>query len=199
MKNTLKQTFFTLLSCIILILLLFQSKQCIKFASNGLLLWYHNMIPSLFPFMVLSGFLIKSGLSNRIGKSLQPILGSIFQLPPQMLYAIFMGFLCGFPMGAKMVADLLENKQITKKQGEFLLAFCNNIGPLYMLGYIIPLFDYHNVWSVLVLMYFPPLIYGLILRYACPYYSFDLRTKASSKNTSITPSHKSRSTKNSLC
>lgn len=165
MKKTLIQVFFTCFCYIFLILLLFYSKECISLASNGLLIWYRNMIPSLFPFMVLSGFMIRTGLSLKIGQWLQPFLGIFFRLPSQMLYAIFMGFLCGFPMGAKIVSDLSESEQVTKKEGEYLLAFCNNIGPLYMLGYVIPLFGYEDIAKILGLMYLVPLVYGLFLRY----------------------------------
>lgn len=165
MKKILSQSIFTLFCCSFLILLLFFSQECISLASNGLLIWYKNMIPSLFPFMVLSGFMVRSGLSLKIGQWMQPLLGILFRLPSQMLYVIFMGFLCGFPMGAKIVADMLEKEQITRKEGEYLLAFCNNIGPLYMLGYVIPLFGYKNVWQVLGLMYLVPLGYGLVLRF----------------------------------
>ena len=126
MKKILIQFIFTLFCCSFLLLLLFYSAECISLASNGLLIWYKNMIPSLFPFMVLSGFMVRSGLSLKIGQWLQPVLGLFFRLPSQMLYAIFMGFLCGFPMGAKIVADMLEKEQITLKEGEYLLAFCNN-------------------------------------------------------------------------
>lgn len=179
MKKVLITFFFTCFCCIFLVLLLFYSKECITLASNGLLIWYRNMIPSLFPFMVLSGFMVRSGLSLKIGQWMQPILGIFFMLPSHMLYAIFMGFLCGFPMGAKIVADMLEKEQITLKEGEFLLAFCNNIGPLYMLGYVIPLFGYQNVWKILGLMYLVPFGYGLILRYL----SFKLYINADLKNT----------------
>lgn len=165
MKKVLIQLFFTLFCCSFLFLLLLYSKECILLASNGLLIWYKNMIPTLFPFMVLSGFMVRSSLSLKIGQWMQPILGILFHLPAQMLYVIFMGFLCGFPMGAKIVADMLEKKQINLKEGEYLLAFCNNIGPLYMLGYVIPLFGYKNVWQVLGLMYLVPLGYGLVLRF----------------------------------
>lgn len=168
MKKRLIQLIFTLFCCSFLVLLFLYSKECIALASNGLLIWYRNMIPSLFPFMVLSGFMVRSGLSYKIGQWLQPILGIFFRLPSHMLYAIFMGFLCGFPMGAKIVADMLEKEQITLKEGEFLLAFCNNIGPLYMLGYVIPLFDYQKAWRILVLMYLVPLGYGFYLRYFSP-------------------------------
>lgn len=186
MKKTLIPFLSTCFCCIFFIFLLFYSKECISLASNGLLIWYRNMIPSLFPFMVLSGFMIRTGLSLKIGHWLQPILGFFFHLPSQMLYAIFMGFLCGFPMGAKIVADLLEKEQITKKEGEYLLSFCNNIGPLYMLGYVIPLFGYENTWKILGFMYLIPLIYGLFLRYYSLVFSFLFRSfisKPISKNT----------------
>lgn len=180
-------SFFNLcFCCIFFLLLLFCSKECIQLASNGLLIWYRNMIPSLFPFMVLSGFIIRSGLSIKIGQCLQPFLGSLFRLSPPMLYTIFMGFLCGFPMGAKIVVDMLEKRQITEKEGEYLLSFCNNIGPLYMLGYVIPLFDYKNIWQILGWMYLVPLGYGLFLRYFSKRYASLHQTKyASIPNTSF--------------
>ena len=46
-----------------------------------------------------------------------------------------------------------------------MLAFCNNIGPLYMLGYVIPLFKYKNPLIILGWMYLVPLGYGLFLSY----------------------------------
>ena len=115
--------------------------------------------------MVLSGFMIRSNLSFTLGQWIQPILGIFFRLPSHMLYAIFMGFLCGFPMGAKVVADMLNEGQISLKEGEYLLAFCNNIGPLYMLGYVIPLFQFENTLTTLAYMYVIPFLYGLVLQY----------------------------------
>ena len=183
MKKSIIQFIFISLCCLFLFVLLFYSKDCISLASNGLLIWYQNMIPSLFPFMVLSGFMVRSGLSLKIGHWMQPVLGIFFRLPSHMLYAVFMGFLCGFPMGAKIVADMLEKEQITLKEGEYLLAFCNNIGPLYMLGYVIPLFGYKNVWQVLGLMYLVPFGYGVFLRYFSPAFFTLFNLKSNKENT----------------
>ena len=161
MKKTLNQLFFILLSCSFLLLLLIYSKECITLASKGLLIWYQNMIPTLFPFMVLSGFLVRTKISYRIGHLLQPFLGILLPLPSHMLYVVFMGFLCGFPMGAKIVADMMEKEQLSKKEGQYLLSFCNNIGPLYMIGYVIPLFQFNKPWLILLLMYSIPILFGL--------------------------------------
>ena len=184
MKKAINQYFFTFFCCSFLFLLLFYSEECIFFASNGLLIWYKNMIPSLFPFMVLSGYMIRTNLSLKIGQWLQPFLGFFFHLPAPMLYTIFMGFLCGFPLGAKIISDLLDKKQITQKEGEYLLAFCNNIGPLYMLGFVIPLFGYENSWKILSLMYFVPFVYGICIQYFySPYINVSSKTTIYKKNT----------------
>ena len=141
----LKKTITCLLSCILFLLialLLIFPAQSIVYSTRGLELWFQKMIPSLFPFMILSGFMIRSGISVRIGQLLQPILGIFFPLSSQMLYVIFMGFLCGFPVGAKIVTELLEKEEITLKEATYLLSFCNNIGPLYLLGYVMNLFHF---------------------------------------------------------
>ena len=175
MKKRLIPLFFILLTSSLLFLLLLYSKECIDLASNGLLIWFHKMIPTLFPFMVLSGFLVRTGLSYKIGHFLRPFLGILRPLPSHMLYVVFMGFLCGFPMGAKIVADMLEKNQLSQKEGQYLLSFCNNIGPLYILGYVIPLFQYPNTVPFLILMYSIPIIFGLfsyLKIYSCSNYRF---------------------------
>ncbi|MBQ9989488.1 MAG: hypothetical protein IJP31_00885 [Lachnospiraceae bacterium] len=169
MKNTLKKRSFELLVVSFLFTLLIFSDETMTLAGTGLLIWYQKMIPSLFPFMVLSGFLVKSGLANRFSRYLRPLLGLFFPLPDSMLYAIFMGFLCGFPMGAKVVADLLESRQISPRQGEYLLAFCNNIGPLYMTGYVLPLFNPEDPIRLLFIFYGVPLLYGCFLQFSSAY------------------------------
>ena len=168
MKKCLKKSallFFFLTS---FLLLLGDSKQSVLFASRGLILWFEKMIPTLFPFMVLSGCIVRNGLSVKIGDFFHPMLLS-FRISSPMCYAIVMGSLCGFPMGAKIISDLLETKQITKKQGEYLLAFTNNIGPLYLLSYVFPLFKIEKKAFYLCMFYLIPLIYGLLLRYFTPY------------------------------
>lgn len=78
---------------------------------------------------------------------------------------MLMGFLCGFPMGARVVDDLYLRQMITKREAEFLLAFCNNIGPVYFCSFALPLLKRELVLPYLFGMYGIPLLYGLVLRY----------------------------------
>ncbi|MGN1313628.1 MAG: hypothetical protein ACI4VG_01280 [Lachnospiraceae bacterium] len=165
MKNTLKKRCMELLLIAFFLILLIFSRESVRLASQGLLIWYRSMIPSLFPFMVLSGFLVRSKMAEGISRLFCPFLSLLFPRSYSIGYTILIGFLCGFPMGAKVVADLLETNRINEKEGEYLLAFCNNIGPLYILGYVIPLFKWENIPLALGLMYAVPLLYGFFLQF----------------------------------
>lgn len=146
-------------------LLLTNPVNSIFLVNTGLTTWYKHMIPSLFPFMVLSGILLRSGVSYQLSAMLYPVLGKIFRLSSNCIYVILMGFLCGFPMGASIIADSLSLKKITEREASLLLAFCNNIGPIYFLSFVTAACPYYPIYITMPIMYAVPLIYGLILRY----------------------------------
>ncbi len=145
--------------------ILSHSQLSLAYALIGLDLWFNKMVPSLFPFMILSGVMIRMNLTRLFSKLLSPIIRPIFRVSENVCYAMIMGFLCGFPMGAKTVADLLKREMITLREAKFLLAFCNNIGPVYFCSFVLPLLGRQLVLPYLFGMYGLPLLYGLFLRY----------------------------------
>ena len=76
---------------------------------RGLNLWFGTLVPTLLPFLILSGPLIHTGLVHIPASLLAPVFGRLFGVSPLGSYACFIGFLCGFPMGAKVLADLTRN------------------------------------------------------------------------------------------
>ena len=161
----LKFYLYTLLALTLTIVILSFPGDCLSLALNGLNLWFERMIPTLFPFMVLSGIMIRMNLTGSFVKILNPILGRLFNLGPSCIYGIIIGFLCGFPMGAHVTAQLYEQKQISKQEASLLLAFCNNIGPVYFLSFVLPMLSLKEVLPFLIGMYGLPFLYGLFLRY----------------------------------
>lgn len=115
--------------------------------------------------MVLSGVMIRLGLTESFSSLLYPILKPILHISRNVCYAIIMGFLCGFPMGARVTADLLERGMITPREAEYLLSFTNNIGPVYFCSFVLPLLERRLIWPYLLGMYGIPFLYGIILRY----------------------------------
>lgn len=167
-KSTKKNHYIPLITAILFIfLLLTDSVNGSKLVNTGLTTWYKHMIPSLFPFMVLSGFLLRSGLSMQIASLLNPILGRIFRLSPNCIYIIVMGFLCGFPMGANVIAESLSLNRISRREADLMFAFCNNIGPVYFISFVSVTCPFYPLWITMPIMYGISLLYGLILRYTC--------------------------------
>lgn len=153
--------FFVILTCCMLT----NSSMSLAFAALGLKLWYEKMVPVLFPFMVLSGTLIRMGLSGSLIRPLRPVFGRLYRLSDPVVYVILMGFLCGFPMGARTIAEFRDRQELTAPEGQYLLAFCNNFGPVYFLGFVLPTLHRTLTIPYLIGMYGIPLIYGLFLRY----------------------------------
>lgn len=145
--------------------MLLYPKQALAFSYTGLHLWFETMIPVLLPFMILTSLLVEMGLSEKLTSGLNPIIGRIFRLSGSGIYALLTGFLCGFPMGARTIALLYQKGEITKKEAAFLLSFCNNIGPVYFLSFVILTLNLsHKKLPLLFGMYGIPLLYGLVLR-----------------------------------
>lgn len=174
--------FLMLAACI-----LTHSESAVSYASSGLMLWFDRMIPTLLPFMILSGTLIRMHLAGSLAALFYPVLGPAFRVSRSAAYCILVGFLCGFPMGAKCVADLMEQGLISRREGSFLLAFCNNIGPVYFCGYVLPLLGIHRTGLCLLGMYGLPLLYGLALRFTV-YRNLSPTTSAAGKNFAASPS-----------
>lgn len=101
---------------------------------DGLQLCAQTLIPSLFPFLVLSGFLTTSGLALRIGRLLEPVMRRIFHLPGAAGSALVISMLGGFPVGLRMITGLRQQGALTKNQTRRMALFCVNAGPAFILG-----------------------------------------------------------------
>lgn len=105
-------------------------------AQTGLSFCAQVLIPSLFPFMVLSSFVVKSGLSSFLSKPLKPITQHLFHLPGCTGATIVMALVGGYPAGARGIKALIEQGDITPKQGERMLTFCVGAGPAFVISVV---------------------------------------------------------------
>ena len=55
---------YTFLAFVLTAVILLFPADCLSFALKGLNLWFERMIPTLFPFMVLSGIIIRMDLTD---------------------------------------------------------------------------------------------------------------------------------------
>lgn len=109
-------------------------QQVLCGAQIGLALCINTVIPSLLPFMLLSSCLIKSNFSRPLGYITSKILTPVTGISPCGCICFITGLLGGYGAGAGAVVECFKEGQIDKKEAEHLLAFCNNAGPLFVIG-----------------------------------------------------------------
>lgn len=102
----------------VVILLLFPDVAA-QGSRNGLVLWATILVPSLFPFSVLTS-IIRTFIKGNAGKYL----------------LIITGILSGYPMGAKISGELYLDGMISKKTAVFLTGFTNNPSPMFVIFFV---------------------------------------------------------------
>lgn len=123
----------TLLMFFNAIMLIFP-KEILKGAKNGLLLWYNNVVPSLLPFMIFTAMLVKVGFPQRLGRVMAPLCKRLFNISGEGAFAMAIGVISGCPLGAKTACDLYNEGLLSRSEAERLTMFCNNTGPLFVVG-----------------------------------------------------------------
>ncbi|MBU5436322.1 nucleoside recognition domain-containing protein [Pseudoflavonifractor sp. MSJ-37] len=121
--------------CAALALLLYPT-EAMEGAKQGLRLCYNVIIPSLFPFFVLSALVVELGLAAGLGRMLEGIMRPLFRVDGVCASAFVLGAIGGYPVGAKTAIDLYQQGMCSKTEAERLLAFCNNSGPAFILGVV---------------------------------------------------------------
>ncbi|MBQ1171299.1 MAG: hypothetical protein IIX48_01695 [Lachnospiraceae bacterium] len=167
MKYFIKNLVFASMFTILFLILLIHAQDTKYYAFTGLNIWYQHMLPALLPFMILSGLMIDLKLDGYIIKPFKLVIRPLFQISDAGIYTLFMGFLCGFPMGAKIAAMEYKEGNISQKEAEYLLCFCNNFGPAYFFSFICNnIYSQKLMLSGLFVLYGLPLLYGLFLRHS---------------------------------
>lgn len=116
----------------ILSLLLTLGSVNFKSVKNTTELFLSNVFPSLFPFILFTEITLKTGIIFEISKYLS-FIPRMFKLSSNCAMPILLGYLCGFPSGAKAVDTMLGNKQITRNDASILASFVNNSSPIFIL------------------------------------------------------------------
>ena len=111
-------------------------KDSVDAAASGVRLCFNVIIPSLFPFFVLSTLIVQLGIARYAGRALERVMRPLFNVGGACSAAIVLGFIGGYPVGAKTVITLYENGSCSKPEAERLLSFCNNSGPAFIFGVV---------------------------------------------------------------
>ena len=141
--------------------------EAITGAKNGLTLCFNVIVPSLFPFFVLSSLVVDLGLAAYLGRALEGLMRPLFRVSGSCAAAVALGFIGGYPVGARTALQLFQQGLCTKTEAERLLSFCNNSGPAFILGVVgAGVFGDSRVGLLLYLTHaLASLIVGLLFRF----------------------------------
>lgn len=94
-------------------------KQTEGGAKEGIFIWLNSVVPILFPFFIFSDFMKRMGAADRA---------------PTGLYPFILAFMSGYPMGAKIVGEMVADGNLTREKGKWVLSYSLITGPAFILG-----------------------------------------------------------------
>lgn len=132
-----RQALSGLPAVLLFLAMLMSPKAVFEGAQSGLLLWFQIIFPTLFPFMLVTGLMMAGGGLQMVSRVFGRLFSAVFSTSSNGAFAVMAGFLCGYPMGAKVSADLVRTGKISQDEGAYLLSFCNNTSPVFIMNFIV--------------------------------------------------------------
>ncbi len=131
-----KTTAFKAMLCVYIIFcLIFFHQRVGTQIKDALKLWSGVLIPSLFPYLVLSQYITSSDVMD-IFAPLKAILQRIFNISSVGANVYLCSLVSGYPTGAVCVSELYKNKSIGKEEAERIACFTNSAGPLFVISVV---------------------------------------------------------------
>lgn len=130
---------------------------------TGVYMCLNTLIPSLFPFVLLSCLITRSRAAKLLFYPFAPVMRHIFRLPICAAPALLLGLTAGYPVGAKITASLYENGELNREQAVRLLSFCTAPGYAFC-AYTASVLSgtKSSVWILFLSTIIPPLVIGIV-------------------------------------
>ena len=158
--------FIIITSLFILGELLFNKSVISSSIIYALHLWVNNLIPSLFPFFIISNILINYNITSYIPKIIKDFCKHIFNISDNLLTIFILSMISGFPSNARNTRILYDNKQISLEEANHILLFSHFANPVFVLSTIAVFFLHCERVGIIILIshYLSNFILGMLFR-----------------------------------
>lgn len=160
-----KRIFPLIFLSVLFVFLLIFPNQTLEASKTGLLLWFDSLLPTLLPFLIVSQLILKTTLAESIQKITGPAFQCLFHCSDNGAFCLLCGFLCGCPVGARLITLQLKEERLTLEEGQYLLSFCNHVSPVFCISYgILQAIGSKKILPFLLCVYGSAILFGLITR-----------------------------------
>lgn len=129
-----KHIFLKISLLFILLALVIRPDKLMNSCYKGLLLFAVNVLPALLPFFFFSKILTSLNFADDLGRFLGKPFEKLYRVPPCSAYVFSMSVISGYPVGAKLIADLYKSGNVSLSDAKTMTAFCSTSGPMFILG-----------------------------------------------------------------
>lgn len=120
--------------CVLSVSLFFYSGAVIEGVRKGLSVCGNALIPSLFPFLCISAFLIRADIHRAVSLPLYPVTRWLLKIPKGGEIVYLLSLVGGYPTAARAAAQLVSAGQLDPYNAELMLCFCFSAGPAFLIG-----------------------------------------------------------------
>ena len=145
-------------------------------------MWVNNLIPSLFPFFIISNILINYNITDYIPKIIKNFCKILFNISDEVLTILLLSMISGFPSNARTTRTLYDNGKISLEEANHILIFSHFANPVFILSTVAVFFLHNEKVGIIILVahYLSNFILGIIFRKYSPSISNNSNVK---KNT----------------
>lgn len=160
----------TIFLALLLLYLFFYSiqnpKEMIESVNLSISIWIKNIVPTLFPFFILSNLFLAVGLDKWIGELFKPLMYRLFRIKGEAALVWILSMFGGFPSGSKNTRELYLSKTINEMEASKLLTFTHFANPAFILITVGVQF-LHSIqlgFLILIIHYISNVIVGFLFR-----------------------------------
>ena len=101
---------------------------------DGLNISFNVLIPSMYVFMVFSGFVVETGIISKFAGKFTRVFERLFDMPSEAFFVMILSAIGGYPVGPQCTVNLFQNGTISRNHAKKLLLCAINPSPAFVIG-----------------------------------------------------------------
>ena len=166
MKKNLLNRIVIIITLFVLYQVIIEKTMVYSSITYALNIWVNNLIPTLFPFFIISDILINYNLTLYVPKIFRNVCKHLFGITDNMITILILSIISGFPSNARNSRTLYDKGLITEDEANHVLIFSHFSNPLFVLTTVgVFFFGNENIGIILLISHYASnFLLGLLFR-----------------------------------